>query len=208
MSSRQTIIAAMAALLVTPAAAQDVTLSWGATLTSNYMSRGATQSDNKPAFQPWAEVRLHGFYAGIWASNVRFPGDPDRDRVEIDLYAGYRFDLGGASFDVGYERYIYNRSGDCCGELYGRVDIEAGSGGAFGGISFDPGDGFRIADANVGVRMMLIEPLSGSAQIGRSYGSNYGNIGVSYAIMPNAEIDLRYHRGTDNRLVASVGVSF
>jgi uncharacterized protein (TIGR02001 family) len=193
-----------------PAAAQDVAFSWGATLTSNYMSRGATQSDNDPAFQPWAEVGLNGFYAGIWASNVRYPGDPDfgRDRLELDLYTGYRFQVENFGFDLGYVRYLYDRSGDCCGELYGLVEVEAGSGGAFGGVYLSHSGGLRIADAHVGVRLPIIEQLGASALVGRSGGSNYGNIGVSYTVNPNVELDLRYHRGIDRKLVLSTSVSF
>ena len=204
MSKGVFIIGALALGLATPAVAQDVTLSWGATVTSNYMSRGVSQTGNRAALQPWAEVEMNGFYGGIWASNVRI----DDDRLEVDLYAGYHFAVNGTSFDLGYARYLYDRSGDCCGELYGLVDIEAGSGGAFGGVYLSHEDGLRIADAHVGVRLSVMEPLTASAMVGRADSSNYGAIGVSYAVTPNVELDLRYHRGTDNKLVLSTGISF
>ena len=207
MSKRHICAGLLATALATPAAAQDVTLSWGATLTSNYISRGFTQTENRWAFQPYAELGFGGgFYAGIWASNVRFEGDDDR--VEIDLYGGYRFEVNGASFDLGYARYIYDRSGDCCGEFFGLVDIEAGSGGAFGGVYIDPEDDFRITDAHVGVRLTLMDPVTASALVGRSGGQNYGNIGVAYAVNDNWELDLRYHRGDVRRVVVSASVNF
>lgn len=87
---------------------------FGVDIVSNYVSNGVTQSDGKPAIQPYFEVGLNGFYAGTWMSNVDFG---DNDDWEIDLYLGYRNLLANDLFiDVGYARYLYDHSGDCCGE--------------------------------------------------------------------------------------------
>lgn len=101
--------------LASPALAQDVTYSAGVAVTSNYVSNGVTQTQDGPAVQPYLEVALGGFYAGTWMSNVDFGTG---DSVEIDLYLGYRTKLADLVFlDLGYARYFYDDSGDCCGEF-------------------------------------------------------------------------------------------
>jgi len=63
-----TLTALAAAFHAAPAAAQSFTLSYGTTLTSNYVSRGFTQSNDGWALQPWVEVETaQGWYAGLWA---------------------------------------------------------------------------------------------------------------------------------------------
>ncbi len=89
-------VAALPLTAAAPASAQGYTFSWGGTVTSNYISRGVTQTQNRPAFQPWVEVESNGFYGGLWASNVRFGGG-DSDRVEVDIYGGYRWSIENTS---------------------------------------------------------------------------------------------------------------
>src|ERR1700690_2402403 len=88
-----------------PAPAFDV--AFGGALTSDYISRGATQTDHQAAFQPWAELDYKLFYAGYWGSNVSAEGIAD---WENDLSIGIRPTLGPVSLALGYVRYIY--SGD------------------------------------------------------------------------------------------------
>jgi uncharacterized protein (TIGR02001 family) len=79
-------------------------LAFGATVTSNYISKGSTQTSDRPAIQPYAELSYGIFYGSVWGSNVRFDGVDD---VEIDLAAGIRPTLGNASFDIGFIQYLY-----------------------------------------------------------------------------------------------------
>ncbi len=70
-------------------------------LTSNYMFRGFTQTDEKPALQgglDWSSE--NGFYAGTWASNVD-------QGAEYDLYLGWSKETESTSFDVGFITYEY-----------------------------------------------------------------------------------------------------
>lgn len=95
--------------------AQELQVSAGVDAVSNYVSNGVTQSDGQPAIQPYLELSLDGFYAGTWASTVDFGNS---DNWEIDLYLGYRKTFDNNLFvDIGYARYFYDNSGDCCGEL-------------------------------------------------------------------------------------------
>jgi len=66
---------------------------------SNYVWRGVTQTDDKPAVQGGLDyAHESGFSAGTWLSNIDFGedefGDSGDESVEIDFYAGYDFSLG------------------------------------------------------------------------------------------------------------------
>jgi uncharacterized protein (TIGR02001 family) len=79
-----------------------------ASMTNNYIWRGLTQSENEAAVQGGIDYAADsGFYMGTWASNVNYGGG-DTFSYEHDVYAGYAFDAGGVSWDVGYLYYNYD----------------------------------------------------------------------------------------------------
>ncbi|MFN6979005.1 MAG: TorF family putative porin, partial [Gemmobacter sp.] len=108
-------VLALAAAFPVSGRAEGVTLTFGATIASEYESNGLRQS-NGIAFQPSVEAEYRGFYAGIWASNVDQAIIGPGDTFEYDLYAGYRNTVGAFSYDLSYAHYFYNGSGACCGE--------------------------------------------------------------------------------------------
>lgn len=74
---------------------------------SDYVWRGISQTGNQAALTGQLDyAHEHGFYVGIWGSNVDFgPGDPS---LEIDVYAGHARELAnGLSYDVGIVHYEY-----------------------------------------------------------------------------------------------------
>lgn len=76
-------------------------------LTSDYLFRGISQTDESPAIQggfDWAHDS--GVYLGVWASNVDF-NDGDQATVEVDWYGGYAGSVGGLSYDLGAIYYAY-----------------------------------------------------------------------------------------------------
>ncbi|MFT6920746.1 MAG: hypothetical protein ACJA2G_003399 [Cognaticolwellia sp.] len=76
-------------------------------LSSDYMWRGYSQTDNEMAISGSFDVaHSSGLYAGTWASNVDFG---DSVSTEIDVYAGFGNEIGdtGIGYDVGVLRYIY-----------------------------------------------------------------------------------------------------
>ncbi len=192
----------------TTVAAQD--LSWGATITTDYMSSGLTNSDNKPALQGYVELESDGFYGGIWGSTVRFPDS--RDRIEVDLYLGYRNTVGALSYDVGYARYFYNRSGDCCGEFLLSLDAEMGQGITLGSqFKYDPDD--KKLNARFGGAVPLNDQIELSGGFGRLESShNYWDLGATYGLTDNIGVDLRYHdsnfAGEKSRAVLSVSFDY
>lgn len=95
-----------------PATAQTTIDDLGLTVTAtpavatDYLFRGISQTRNRPAIQLTLDVQHEsGLYAGAFATNVAFPNTDARQ--ELDLLAGYRFELGGLSLDVGGVGYLY-----------------------------------------------------------------------------------------------------
>ena len=88
-------------------------LSGNVTLTSNYIFRGISQTGGDPAIQGGLDyTHSSGFYLGTWASNVGWIEDfqgYDSGNVEIDLYGGFRGNIGASdfTFDVGAIQYMY-----------------------------------------------------------------------------------------------------
>lgn len=112
---RKLLLAAFAATglaTAAPASAQitlgetGLTLSPTATVASDYLFRGISQTRSRMAYQGSAElVHSSGFYIGTFISNVRFAGTDARQ--EIDAFGGYRFAIGPVNLDVGAQGYFY-----------------------------------------------------------------------------------------------------
>ncbi|HET9664272.1 MAG TPA: TorF family putative porin [Burkholderiales bacterium] len=85
------------------------------TLTSDYVFRGISQTNQEPALQGGVEYAADsGFYVGTWGSNVSWLSDlstglaPVSSSLELDAYAGYRGKFSDAvGFDVGALYYWY-----------------------------------------------------------------------------------------------------
>lgn len=100
-------------------------------LTSDYMYRGFTQSNEGPALSGGFDYgHVSGFYAGVWASSIEFnAGTDNASSLEVDVYAGFGGDIGdsGLSYDVGGLYYIYpDQNEDTAGdydffEFYGSL---------------------------------------------------------------------------------------
>jgi uncharacterized protein (TIGR02001 family) len=83
-------------------------------LSSDYMWRGASQTDNEMAISGSFDVNhASGLYAGAWASNVDYgvegsDGNTDQAHIEVDIYGGFASEIGdtGIGYDIGMMRYI------------------------------------------------------------------------------------------------------
>lgn len=74
---------------------------------SDYSFRGISQTDESPALQGHLTFgNSTGLYAGAWGSNVDF-NDGDEAQLEIDAYAGYKWQLGATTLDLGGIYYAY-----------------------------------------------------------------------------------------------------
>ncbi len=83
----------------------DFCVSANMAVTSNYIWRGMTQSNNSPAVQGGVDLEYKGLYLGTWGSNVDF-GDT-KNSLEADFYGGYKRELYGIGFDIGAVQYAY-----------------------------------------------------------------------------------------------------
>ncbi|MBT6037837.1 TorF family putative porin [Draconibacterium sp.] len=103
-----------------------------AAVTNNYIWRGLTQTENNSAVQGGIDYASDGgFYAGTWVSNVNY-GPSDVYSYEHDLYAGFAFETGGVSWDVGYLYYNYDKEAEFdFGEVYAKVGFGGFSGGVW-----------------------------------------------------------------------------
>jgi len=101
---------------VAPAAAEPVsphTFAYNIGLYSQYIFRGLTQTDGKPAIQGGVDYsHASGLYVGAWASNISWLEDGAQyqgSSLELDIYGGYRGSFGetGIGYDVGLLNYVY-----------------------------------------------------------------------------------------------------
>lgn len=77
------------------------------TLASEYMTRGFSDSDNKPALQGSVSLAHEsGWAAEIWASNVDY-NDSWEAKAEIDFFLTYSFGLGPGDMTLGAGYYWY-----------------------------------------------------------------------------------------------------
>ncbi len=76
-------------------------------MTSDYVFRGISQSDEEIAIQGGFDVaHSSGVYAGVWSSVVddSFYGGAD---IEVDTYIGWGGEVGPVGVDVGFLHYEY-----------------------------------------------------------------------------------------------------
>lgn len=104
---------AVASILTSGVAAAELTAN--AAITSNYIWRGVTQTNDSAAGQGGIDWGFGpGFYAGTWVSNVDFSGDlglgyENGTGYEMDVYAGWGGETsnGGFAWDLGAISYQY-----------------------------------------------------------------------------------------------------
>lgn len=96
-----------------------IELSANVALTTDYVFRGISQTDESPAIQGGIDLSYGIFYAGIWASNLDFGGVTAADgstvdvaNIEVDYYGGIKKALGGVTFDLGAIYYTYPNAHD------------------------------------------------------------------------------------------------
>lgn len=139
---------------------------------SDYRFRGISLSSKDP--QVTAEISVaheSGLYAGVWASNVAL--NNGADDVELDLYAGYAADMGGATLDVGAVYYLYPGNSDFnYVELLASVAFAAGPGEITLGAAYAP------SQSNIGSEDNTYFYISGDLPIGETPLSVHGTFGI------------------------------
>ncbi|CAN5241511.1 TorF family putative porin [soil metagenome] len=185
------------------ASAQDATISYNIGVTSDYVFRGISQTNEDPAIQGGADVTLGKFYAGVWASHVDFG---DSTSAEIDYYGGYRTEIAGFGVDVGIIDYAYTDKPKYSG--YNYIEYKAAVSRAVGPVTvgaavyYSPNffgtadDDATYVEANASYSPITNLTISGA--VGEQYldvSDDYAtwNLGATYAIAGTPlAIDVRY----------------
>jgi len=107
---KKTLIATALMAAISTTALADISGNVG--MTSDYVFRGISQTDNQMAIQGGLDYEHpSGLYVGTWASNVSsdfFNGTGNDPQIELDLYGGYKGKVNdNIGYDVGYIRYQY-----------------------------------------------------------------------------------------------------
>jgi uncharacterized protein (TIGR02001 family) len=206
------VFGALVAATAAPAFAQDdITVTGNVTLATDYVWRNVTQSNNDFAIQGGLDLTTSsGFYVGAWASSIDF-NDASDSNVELDLYGGYRFDLGGVAADVGAIYYSYPDTDDInFWEVYGKLSKSFDALTLSGSVNWDPDNETVFVDA---AAAYAISPeFSVSAGYGayiEGFGEYTGfNAGASWAVA-GVTLGARYYdndiAGSDDGLIFSVG---
>jgi uncharacterized protein (TIGR02001 family) len=124
-------------------------IAFGTAFTTDYVLRGISQSNRKPAAQGYFEIDYTvnewlKLYAGLWGSSLAsYLAD-----AEIDISGGGRFTFGNFGLDLGYVYYYYpdgtagtNTYGSF-GEFYAKPSYKIADWLTVGGV-FDGGNNFN-----------------------------------------------------------------
>lgn len=190
---------------------------------SDYVFRGASQTDEDTALQGGIDATFGSFYAGAWASNVDFGDDTD---AEVDLYGGYRAEAAGYALDLGVVGYFYvNEPG---GADYNYVEFKAAASRAvgpatLGAVVYYSPDFFGVDDnatyLEANAAFAPADKWTVSGAVGHQWldvNADYTtwNLGVAYAMTDHLAVDLRYHDTdvdgplTEDRFVVGLKASF
>ncbi len=186
------------------AMAEELKLSYNVGVTSDYVFRGVSQTQEDPAIQGGVDATYGIGYAGVWASNVDFGADDPT--AEIDLYAGVRPTFGDASVDLGVLYYGYVKDKGLTPGSYSYVELKAAVsrpiGPATGGFAvyYSPEFPGKTGDAvyyELNGSVPLAKKLTLGGAVGRQQideGIDYStwNIGLTYAVTDKLGLDVRY----------------
>jgi uncharacterized protein (TIGR02001 family) len=190
---------AIPSLLPAAAQAAEVSLSFGATIASEYVSSGIRYSDGVTV-QPYAELGFGGLYAGAYISNL--DADLTGANRETGLSLGYRGEAGSFSYDVSMNYYLYD-------EAFEDFPVEDYAEAVASGtvavsdtlyVTGEVGVAPEFDQTNLSLRLdyyTAVEGLALDATLGRldaDYGAwSYWSVGATYQLNDNIGLGLAYH---------------
>jgi uncharacterized protein (TIGR02001 family) len=155
---------------------------WGGSfdITSDYMVRGISRSNDQAALQLDVHyLNTSGFMAGLFASNTQIDPDASRD-VELDAFVGYQWTGGGdwrGKILASHYAYPWNQAGS--GYDYDELDVD---------LAFQDWLGASLVYSPNAVRFLpyrgLIGVTSESAEVNLQrpvIGKLYASAGVGYS---------------------------
>jgi uncharacterized protein (TIGR02001 family) len=193
-------------------------LSANVALTTDYVFRGVSQTDENAAIQGGFDVACGRFYAGVWASNLDFGGETtlnnevvDVANIEIDYYLGITHTIpmfgSDVEFDLGAIYYTYPNAFDSIslvngplGELdywevkFGLSTTVLRDVGLSTTVYYSPEYTGEIGD-NVVWETSLEKPLGAGFSLSGTFGAQWGdeNAGGSDYNYWNAGLSKEFH---------------
>ena len=154
-------------------------LSASFTIASKYIWRGQSASNSSPAIQGSLDYgHASGFHANLWTSSEGFTGS-----AETDTTIGFGGEVGGISYDIGHNFYLYPENDDidlfdlAVSEAY--LNVGAGPGSATVFVNPDSKDLYVSLDASMGAF-----GVHGGATVPDEGDKSY-DVGVSYSFNDN-----------------------
>jgi uncharacterized protein (TIGR02001 family) len=199
-------------------AARDFAVTVNGGLTTDYVFRGISQSDNDPAVFAGTDATYGMFYAGFWGSSVA--SFTSSSGLELDLYGGIKKTFNGVDFDLGVIYYTYPgnnadlelnyvelkaaasakvwRDITLTGTAFWSPDYygEAGSTWTFEGKASTP---LPLWGLTLSGAVGHVTSEDDAARFSASYGDDnytYWNVGLSKTFREHFTVDVRYW-GTD-----------
>ncbi len=206
------------------ASAQEADVAFNAAVTSDYVFRGFSQTDEDPGFSAGVDLTYGSFYSGAWISNVDFGDDT---KGEFDVYGGYRTEVAGFGVDLGVVGYLYFDEPSAVD--YNYLEYKAAVSRAIGPLTagavvFYSPDFFGVDDEAVyyegNVAFAPADKWTVSGALGHQtldVSDDYTtwNAGVSYALSDAYVFDVRYHDTdvdgvaiAEDRVVATIKALF
>ncbi len=145
---------AVGVVLVSAGTGAQAGFSGNVALTSDYIFRGISQTNEDPAVQGGFDyVHDSGFYVGTWASSLEFGEDSsmvDPASMELDIYGGFAGKINDAlSYDVSVLRYLYPGASNSLNydytEIGGSLAYDFGAAAVTVGVYYSP-DFFASSD--------------------------------------------------------------
>lgn len=200
---------------------------------SDYVFRGISQTNEKPALQVGASLsHSSGFYVGAWASNVDFDTPGDGINTELDYYIGWNKDLGEhLNLDLMANHYSYPgyNSGynsdytEFLGKLtldekywfnfgYANDYVNSGESATYYQIGMDQPIGESGWTVSAAVGHYNLQNVAGDSYndylVGVSKTLGPVELSLSYIGTSGASEDIAPKAWTDNRLVGKISIPF
>jgi uncharacterized protein (TIGR02001 family) len=177
-------------------------------LTTDYVFRGISQSNENGAVQGGVDLTCGNWYAGVWVSSIDFGQE---GTTEIDIYGGYKMTVGRFALDFGFIYYAYPGSPGFADldflELKAAASTEVWKGGTIGGTVFyspdytggsGPVTTLEGSISQALPKVGIFTPTLG-ATVGRSFfhddddaSYTYWNVGLTLGFLEKWSLDVRY----------------
>ncbi len=170
---------------------KELGISANVAMTTNYVWRGMSQTNDSMAIQGGFDLDYKGAYIGVWGSNISFAKG-----MELDLYAGYIGIISGLSYDVGFIQYAFIDDVDAnnFGEIYAGIgyDFEMLSLSAKYSLGVKTNDSSVENYVEVGISAPLLEGFAVATHYGlyTNYGSDY-SVGIGTSL-DKIDFDISY----------------